>query len=86
MQLLMIGFLPWCMLAWHRFLDRTHDRARDRARRGDGADRAGVRVLRHFRGRHDRDGDDLVRDLPATLADPKYWLAGRAWPRSSASA
>jgi hypothetical protein len=22
-QLLMIGFLPWCMLAWHRFLDRT---------------------------------------------------------------
>lgn len=21
-QLLMIGFLPWCMLAWHRFLDR----------------------------------------------------------------
>jgi hypothetical protein len=21
--LLMIGFLPWCMLAWHRFLDRT---------------------------------------------------------------
>ena len=24
-QLLMIGFLPWCMLAWHRFLDRTTD-------------------------------------------------------------
>lgn len=22
-QLLMIGFLPWCMLAWHRFLDDT---------------------------------------------------------------
>ena len=22
-QLLMIGFLPWVMLAWHRFLDRT---------------------------------------------------------------
>jgi hypothetical protein len=22
-QLLLIGFLPWCMLAWHRFLDRT---------------------------------------------------------------
>lgn len=22
-QLLMIGFLPWCMLAWHRFIDRT---------------------------------------------------------------
>jgi hypothetical protein len=22
-QLAMIGFLPWCMLAWHRFLDRT---------------------------------------------------------------
>lgn len=22
-QLLMIGFLPWCMLAWHRFLERT---------------------------------------------------------------
>ncbi len=22
-QLLMIGFLPWAMLAWHRFLDRT---------------------------------------------------------------
>lgn len=22
-QLLMIGFLPWCMLAWHRFLDRS---------------------------------------------------------------
>jgi hypothetical protein len=22
-QLLMIGFLPWCMLAWHRFLDRV---------------------------------------------------------------
>ncbi|HEX8029455.1 MAG TPA: hypothetical protein VF491_13370, partial [Vicinamibacterales bacterium] len=22
-QLLMVGFLPWCMLAWHRFLDRT---------------------------------------------------------------
>ena len=22
-QLLMIGFLPWCALAWHRFLDRT---------------------------------------------------------------
>lgn len=22
-QLVMIGFLPWCMLAWHRFLDRT---------------------------------------------------------------
>ncbi|MBM3808902.1 MAG: hypothetical protein FJW22_12010 [Acidimicrobiia bacterium] len=22
-QLLMIGFLPWCMLAWHRLLDRT---------------------------------------------------------------
>ena len=22
-QLLMIGFLPWCMLAWHRFMDRT---------------------------------------------------------------
>ena len=22
-QLLMIGFLPWCLLAWHRFLDRT---------------------------------------------------------------
>lgn len=23
-QLLMIGFLPWCMLAWHRFLERTN--------------------------------------------------------------
>ena len=22
-QLLLIGFLPWCALAWHRFLDRT---------------------------------------------------------------
>lgn len=22
-QLLMIGFLPWCLLAWHRFLDRV---------------------------------------------------------------
>jgi hypothetical protein len=22
-QLLMVGFLPWCMLAWHRFLERT---------------------------------------------------------------
>ena len=22
-QLLMIGFLPWCLLAWHRFLERT---------------------------------------------------------------
>jgi hypothetical protein len=22
-QLLMIGFLPWCMLAWHRLLERT---------------------------------------------------------------
>jgi hypothetical protein len=22
-QLLMIGFLPWCMLAWHRFIERT---------------------------------------------------------------
>jgi hypothetical protein len=22
-QLLMIGFLPWCLLAWHRFLDRA---------------------------------------------------------------
>lgn len=22
-QLLLIGFLPWCMLAWHRFLDRV---------------------------------------------------------------
>ncbi|HYE88845.1 MAG TPA: hypothetical protein VEA16_20945, partial [Vicinamibacterales bacterium] len=23
-QLLLIGFLPWCMLAWHRFLDRIN--------------------------------------------------------------
>ena len=22
-QLLMVGFLPWCMLSWHRLLDRT---------------------------------------------------------------
>jgi len=22
-QLAMVGFLPWCMLAWHRFLDQT---------------------------------------------------------------
>lgn len=22
-QLLMVGFLPWCMLAWHRFLERS---------------------------------------------------------------
>ena len=60
-QLLLIGFLPWCMLAWHRFLDRTSLRARHRAGRRDVADRPGVRVLRHFRGRDDRPRLDLVR-------------------------
>ena len=71
-QLLMIGFLPWCMLAWHRFLDRTVDRARDRARRGDVPDRPGVRVLRHLRRRHGRVREHLVRDHAAALEDMQY--------------
>ena len=77
-QLLMIGFLPWCDAGVAPLPGSHDDRARDRARRGDVPDRPGLRVLRHLRRRHDRTlRQHLVRDLAAALEGSR--TIGSAW-------
>ncbi len=76
-QLLMVGFLPWAMLAWHRFMERTSiARAIELglvlSRHG-----IGVRVLRDFRRRHGRLREHLVRDHATALEGPEVLVAGR---------